>query len=397
MDANPPRFGDRSLFPSLGFSAYYAHAAISPVSTPVAEVVLRVMSDVAQRGAAAFLDWSQDRALLRDDFGRLIGAPAENVSLTAGTSHGLTHIALGLPLETQGHVVSFEGEFPANIIPFMQAVSGGNSRLVLLPAPDPRDPGAASRILDEVERELRSGARYVSVSAVQFQTGYRMPLKELGALCRRHGAFFLVDAIQAVGVVPMDVRELEIDALTVGAHKWLLGIEGAGMLFLSDRLRQILRPRTMGWTSFVQAEDFLFEGANCLRYDREPLPNARVFEGSTQNAVGLAALRAGLGMCQELTPGAIYQHVQSIHDALEEAVIPLGFTSLRAQARENRSCILSFRLPAHVPLKPLAAGLRARGVMPSTPDGLLRFAPHFANSKAEVSIVREALGELIGP
>lgn len=390
-----PRIGDRSLFPKLESRVYYAHAAIAPVSKPVRDVVVRFAEDLERRGATAFLDWNRDRTRLREDFARLIGASADQIALTAGTSHGLTQVALGLPLTDRDRFVTFQEEFPANITPYKQVASDARAQFILLPAPDPRDPRAAARILEEVRKELRAGARYVSVSAVQFQTGYRMPLREIGQLCRESDAFFLVDAIQAVGAVPVDVNELAIDALAVGAHKWLLGVEGAGMLFLSERLRGVLRPRTLGWLSFAQAEDFLFEGANLLRYDRECLQNARIFEGSTLNAVGLCALRVGLGLCADLTPAAIFQHVQGLHDALEGTLGELGFLSLRASEKAARSCILSFRLPGGVELKSLAAELRARGVILSTPDGLLRFAPHFANSLEEVSFVDGALREVL--
>lgn len=391
-----PRLGDRALFPDLEFRAYFAHAAISPVSRPVRLMTERFVADVARRGAASFLDWEQERRALRARFATLLGVESHQVALTAGTTHGITALALALPLRAGDEIIGFLGEFPANVIPYQKAIELAQAKLTLLEAPDPCAREGRARILKGVEARLRAGARYVAVSAVQFQTGYRMPLAELGELCKRYDAFLLVDAIQAVGVVPLNAKELHFDALFVGAHKWLLGLEGAGMLFCSDRLRERLVPRTTGWLSLLDGEAFLFQGANRLRYEGDLHPDARVFEGSTSNAIGLAALSAGLSICEALGPAAIYQHVQGIHDALEEALVPLGFRSLRAQEPDGRSCILSFALPAGLALPELARGLRERGIMVSTPDGLLRFAPHFANSLEEIPHVAASFKELTG-
>lgn len=389
-----PRLGDRTLFSDLEFSAYFAHAAISPVARPVRLMTERFVADVARRGAASFLDWEQERSRLRARFATLLGVLPHQIALTAGTTHGISALALGLPLRKGDEIVGFEGEFPANVIPYQKAAELAQGKLSLLEKPDPRAQDARDRILAGVEARLRAGARYVAVSAVQFQTGYRMPLAELGALCKRYDAFLLVDAIQAVGVVPLNVKELDFDALFVGSHKWLLGLEGAGMLFCSDRLRQQISPPTMGWLSLTGGEAFLFEGPHRLRYEGDLHPNARVFEGSTANAIGLAALSAGLSICEALGPATIYDHVQGLHDALETALEPLGLRSLRAVEPDARSCILSFELPSHLALTEVARGLRERGVMVSTPDGLLRFAPHFSNSLDEVPLVAASMSEL---
>ncbi len=106
--------------------------------------------------------------------------------------------------------------------------------------------------------------RLVAVSAVQFQTGLSMPLAEIGALCRAHGAELCVDAVQAVGVVPMDVEALGLDYLACGAHKWLLGLEATGFLYVRRERQPSLRPALAGWLSHEDAVSFLLEGPGKL-------------------------------------------------------------------------------------------------------------------------------------
>lgn len=385
------RLGDRSLFPELEALAYLAHAAISPLSTPVEQEVARLLADVRRLGVGAFPLWARQREGLRHAFAELIAVRPTEVALTAGTNRGLTDVALALPLEAEDEIVSFHGEFPANIVPWQVAATRAAARLHLLPAPDLDAGDPDDAILEGLRRRLSQGARYVSVSAVQFQTGFRMPLKEIGSLCAEHGARFLVDAIQAVGALPLNATELQIDGLFVGAHKWLLGLEGVGLLYLHQGLREELRPVTLGWQSLVDGESFLFEGKGKLDYERPVRGDAGVFEGSTQNAVGFAALGAGLEICRALGPERIFDHVQSYHDCLEPELAALGLRSLRATRSASRSCLLSFDLPENVPFSSFSAALRAERIAYSTPDGLIRFAPHFANSLDECEIVAGAV------
>lgn len=393
-----PRLGSRALFPTLEARAYLGHAAIAPLSLAAQAHVRAAMEDVGRLGAGAFLLWEGARRRLVRRLEGLLGARAGTIALTAGTSSGLTALALSLPLEEGAEVVGFEGEFPANVIPYAQAVERFGGRLRLLPAPRLEDEAPEEAIVEGVERRLAAGARFVAVSAVQFQTGYRMPLRKLGELCERFDAWLLVDAIQAVGALPLDSRIPRLGALACGAHKWLLGAEGAGFLFVDPELRKRLRPLTAGWLSLEDGEKFLFFGAGHLDYARPLKGDASVFEGGSASLLGHAALEAGVEIIESLGPEAIFAHTQRYHDELELALearglFARGFRSLRGRSPEERSGIYSLSVPEEVALPALASGLRRRGIFPSTPDGFLRFAPHFSNSLDEAPAVAEALFE----
>jgi cysteine desulfurase / selenocysteine lyase len=250
-------------------------------------------------------------------------------------------------------------------------------------------------ILEPLERRLAGGARMVAVSAVQFQTGLRMPLPEIAALCRRYGAESCVDAIQACGAVPIDVEVLGVDYLVCGAHKWLLGLEGAGFVYARPERARALLPRTAGWLSHEDGTSFLFAGRGKLRYDRPLKSTLQMLEGGSSSTVSFAALEAGIDPILELTPAAIFAHVSRYHDRLEPALIDRGFRSLRAAAREQRSGILALEPPAGVEAPPLVAELRSRGVVASMPDGLVRFAPHFPSSLAEIPAVSSAVDDAL--
>ncbi len=387
-----PALGSRSLFPDLEARAYLAYAAISPPSILVREAVTRIVSDYAARGVVSLPTWAAQRQGLKRLVGDLLGAEGEDIALTSGTTRGICDLAFSLPWGEGDRILLFEGEFPANVTPWQQAARAFGVDVRFLPLPEPeREADLDAFILGRLEDALREGVRLVAVSAVQFQTGLRMPLAAMARLCHDHDAEFAVDAIQACGVVPVDVKESVIDYLVCGAHKWMLGMEGAGFLYVRPGLSERLVPRLAGWLSHEDGEKFLFEGKNRLRYDRPFKASVDVFEGSTCNAVGLAALEASAALLLELGIPAIFEHVTRYLDELELGLSARGFRTLRARDPRYRSGILAVDAPPGSDNLKLAGALRQAGVIVSVPDGFLRFAPHFPNAVSEVEEVLAAI------
>lgn len=389
--SHSPRLGDRSLFPELAPRVYANHAGISPPSTAVREAVAGVLSDYAHRGSAAFMAWHEQRSRLRGKLAGLIGAEARDIAFIPNTTTGVIDIALCFPWETGDRVIVFEGEFPTNVTPWQNAARQFGLDVVMLPLEGFERSDAEG--LAALERELGRGARLVAVSAVQFQTGLAMPLGAMAALCHQHGAELFVDGIQAMGVVPIDVGALGVDYLASGSHKWLMGTEGAGFLYVSPARIAALRPLMAGWLSHEEGLRFLFEGRGLLRYDRPIIRRAELFEGGNSNAMGFAALEASLDILTTLGVSAIRAHIHAWHDALEPALTERGFTSLRAAEPSRRSGTLSLYPPEGVSVVALHKALDRQGVVTALPDGALRFSPHWPNSLAEIPEVLRAIDE----
>lgn len=350
------------------------------------------LSDVGRMGVGAFPIWAAQRERLRASLAQLMGADARDIALTSGCTKGITDLALALPLKKGETILTYQGEFPANVSPWQLVAEQKGAHVEFLQLPDPKSENCRERIITDLEIRLSTpeNPRWFSVSGVQFQTGLRMPLPELVEVCKRHNTRIFVDGIQGAGAVPWSLRDLGVDAFFSGAHKWLLGLEGVGFGYFSPELMKELRPLTAGWLSYPEAEHFLFRGEGHLRYDRALRTTPQVFEGSTASAIGFAALEAGVDTLLHLGTGVVYEHIQKFHDRIEPRLEELGFSSLRASDPELRSGILSFRPPARVSVPDLSAALRARGVTISIPDGLVRLAPHFSNSLGEVELVVDA-------
>src|SRR5262249_30552773 len=150
-----------------------------------------------------------------------------------------------------------------------------------------------------------------------YASGFRNDLDAVGALCRERGAYFFVDAIQGLGVLPLDVGATPIDFLAADGHKWLLGPEGAGLLYVRRERVDELRPVGVGWHSVVGAWDF-------ATVDFTLKPHAGRWESGTLNVGGVAALGASLALLLEAGIGAIAERVLGLTDRLCEGAARAG-------------------------------------------------------------------------
>ena len=352
--------------------------------------------DVARRGSFSFGDWIAQRHVLRADLAALLGCEPADLALVQSTTAGIAAVALAIDWRPKDKILCFLGEFPANVTPWQQVALRFGAVCQLMPLPAPQQ--EVGPWLEKVEVELRKGVRILAISAVQFQTGWHAPLAELAELCHRHGAEICVDAVQSLGAVPIDVKQLQIDYLSCGSHKWLMGPEGAGVLYLSSERRPQLHRTQAGWLSHEEPVGFLLQGPGLLRYDRPIRDRSDWLEGGNLAAASCAGLGAAVGLLRSLDPKLLWQHIQKWHDLLEPALQDLGFGSLRHPQERHRSGILAVQPPAGVSVVALHRALAARGMLTSIPDGNLRFSPHWPSPLEETAqlaaAVREAVAEV---
>lgn len=382
-----------ACFPDLEARAFLAHAAVSPLPAASLAAVHGYLGGLARRGIGGLGDGLAARDALKRELAALLGTSPDRFALTSGTTASIIALAQSVRWRPGDVVATLDGEFPANVTPWRQAAAARGLAVRTAPAAALAGPDRAAHL----ERLLAPGpdgrVRLLAVSAVQFQTGLRMPLAELAAAAHAVGALLFVDAIQAAGVVPLDLPALGVDLAAGGAHKWLLGMDGAGYLWVAPGREDALGTDVAGWLSHVEPLRFLGEGPGFLTYDRPFLPAPRVFEGSSTATAAYVALHASVRLLLAQRIPAIYDHVQRWHDNVLTGLEALGFTSERAVDPALRSGILALRPPPGVDLGLLQRELAARGVVVSIPDGRLRLAPHFANPLDECPAVIEAVAQ----
>lgn len=353
---------------------FLAQAGVSRCSPRVTAAVQAHLQRVAEDGVGSVTEALAMRARLKQKLGRLLGTSEQNLVLTGGTSWGILAIAQNFPWERGDRVGLIRGEFPTNVTPWQQAARQHGLEVVWLDAD-----------LATLQQELDHGLRLLAFSAVQFQTGLRLPWEAITRRCHSHGCQVFVDAIQAVGIVPLCVGE--IDYLAGGAHKWLGGLEGCGYLYVSPQRLDSLQRHWSGWLSHQDPVRFLLEGPGELRYDRPLLESVGYLEVGSSSAVSQFALEASLEEILEVGVESIFAHVDMYLNCLEEALQMLGFESLRQP--QARSGILSLR-PPRGDVGQWNRLLLEQQVRISTPDGLLRVAPHWSNPVDQVELVVRA-------
>jgi selenocysteine lyase/cysteine desulfurase len=386
-------FGQRHLiFPGLEASSYWSFAAISPLSEPARRAIEGWHRVLATRGVMGFGEVVHARDQLRGELAGLLGGDASDYALTSGTTHGVVALARSIAWRAGEGIVLLSGEFPTNVIPWEQAARDFDLRVEKVPADAFRDVDAA---ISRVSSILKNGGiRVVACSAVEFQTGLALPLEVLAEVCHRYGAMLVVDAIQAAGVVPLDLQAMGVDLAVGGGHKWLLGVDGVGWVYASERGKAALGSAMGGWLSVEDGVRFLFE-SDALEVERAWLRQPRVLESGSTSSAAVVALREGVRMCVEAGPARTLAWVQGLHDGVEARIEALGFISERAAERRLRSGILSFQPPGGVELRALQGALSRRSVAITIPDGRLRLAPHFCSTAEEGEVLVAALTECL--
>jgi len=310
---------------------------------------------------------------------RLLNASPGEVALAPNTSYGLNMAALALPLRAGDLVLVSDGEFPANVYPWLlQARRGVQTELIPRTAEGWPD---EARLLDRLQDPR---VRAVAVSFVQFASGYRADLDRLGAACRERGAFLVVDAIQGLGQCPLDVSRTPVDMLSCGAQKWLLGPWGSGFLYVRRDLIRTLEPPFAGWMAFRGTEDF----SRLCEYDPTFHDDARRFEMVTLPFQDVAGMTASLGLFEEVGVTAVAAHLRSLREPLVDGAARGRFALVSPTADPHDSGICCVRT---ADVSEAYGRLRAAGVTASLREGSIRLSPHLYNTVDEVARVAELL------
>jgi selenocysteine lyase/cysteine desulfurase len=207
----------------------------------------------------------------------------------------------------------------------------------------------------------------------------------VGAFCRAKNVLFCVDAIQSLGVLPVDVRAMNIDYLSADGHKWLLGPEGAGVFYCRKELLEHTRPATLGWMNVVDA-------LNYGNYDYTLRPDAGRFECGSYNVPGLLALKASVELLSALGVDAVGRRIQSLTDRLVDGLRAKGYSVVSPRTRDQWSGIVSFQAPDPEQHRATWTRLRTEHKTEiALREGRLRASPHFYNTEEQMDRLVEHL------
>jgi len=306
----------------------------------------------------------------------MIGAENAEIGLLRNTTEGIGLVAEGFPWQSGDNVVLPADEFPSNQYPWLNLADRGVRAHRVETRAGRLDPDRLAAACDD-------RTRIVSVSWVAFYSGWRNDVQQIAEIAHARGALLFLDAIQALGVFPLDVSQTDVDFLAADGHKWLLGPEGAGIFYIRRKHLDLLRPLGVGWNSVVHAHDF-------ARIELALRPAAQRYEGGSPNTAGLIALGASLELLERFPQDAIAQRVLELTDLACSRLEAIGAVIHSDRRREHKSGIVTFELPGRDPQSLREQCLRQRVVL-SCRGGRLRISPHAYNDASDIDRLIEAL------
>ena len=366
-------------FPWAGDRIFLNHASTGPLP---ASSLLAVEEFNRRRAAMDGITDSMLQNILanaRQLAARLVHADVEEIALAVNTSWGINLAAATLPLESGDVVLVSDGEFPANVYPWMRLASRG---VRLEVAPTTKDGWPDEDYL--LARVQDAEVKVLAVSWVQFSNGYLLDLARLGRAARAGGSYFVVDAIQGAGQQPLDLSALSVDVLACGAQKWLLSPWGTGFVYVRRELIETLNPLVTGWMAHQGTDDF----TKLTDYNPALHRDARRFELVSLPFQDFVGFNASLALLLELGVDRIAAHMERITQPVlswaESTGVPLA--SPTGSHGSGMVCV------APPDIERAYQRLGEAGIVASLREGAIRLSPHCYTTVQEMERVVEVLG-----
>jgi selenocysteine lyase/cysteine desulfurase len=363
----------RHRFPIFERLVYVNSCSQGALSDHVRDAYDRYLDDWHTHGSAWDI-WGGLIEDARDTFAKLVNAEREGVAVVPSVSSGVSSLAKGLDLGERSKIVLSDFEFPT-IGQIWHAQEARGAEVVHVRADGNRIP------VERFEEAIDERTKLVSITAVCYRNGARVDVEDVVRIAHERGAYVLLDAYQAIGTYPIDVKALDVDFLAAGALKYLLGSSGVGFLYCRPSLIESIRPTVTGWLADSSIGEMSPE-----RYS--PSPTATRFEGGAAAVPSIYAAIAGIELMQEIGIQATREHVLTLTQALIDGVQELGgdvVTPVEPERRGALVCIRSADAPA------LVARLAGDGIVTSERDGNLRVSAHAYNTVEDIDAVLAGL------
>lgn len=362
---------------------YFDHAAVAPLPAPTCRAMTNFATQAAESGDTVWLEWAGQLEQLRRGTANWLSVSDAEVALIPNTTFGINMVAEGLRWQEGDNIVIPGGEFPSNVFPWWNQQRRG-VELRIVPSP-------AGRVdLDGIRRAIDNRTRIVAASWVGYSSGYRVPLEDLCQLAHQRGALFFLDAIQGLGIFPLDLSRLPIDFLAADGHKWLLGPEGAGIAFVRQSLLDQLDCPVVGWNSVVGSHHFSGE-------TMELKPTAGRYEGGSYNMAGHIALLHSLQLFwqvkEQYGAEAISERILDLHGYARQQLRSSHYELISDWPRPMRSGILTFKSRG-TSCQEIRSRLADAGIAVSCRGGGVRLSIHAYNTTDEIDQLIEALAAI---
>jgi selenocysteine lyase/cysteine desulfurase len=370
----------RSKFPVTKNLIYLDHAAVAPIHKDSKQAVNDYLDYFLNFGIKDYSIWAEKVESVRKNFASFINAEPDEIGFVKNTSAGLSIFANGLSLNTGDNIIIPDIEFPANIYPWMNLKNKGVEVKFLK-----TQNGIIN--LQDLENLIDEKTKIVSMSWIEYNNGFKNDLATVSEICRnksqKYGKkiYFCVDAIQGLGAFKLDLKEIEIDFLTADGHKWLLALEGAGILYCNKKIINEIHPVSVGWKSVKNFLDF-----GDINFELQQ--SAAKFEEGSMNVAGILSLGASLDLINQVGIENIESKILELTAFAYEKLHAHGVKVTSIMDNKHRSGILSFKTNN---IDQDYKKLIDNNVQLSKRGDALRISPHFYNTPEEIERFVEIL------
>lgn len=364
----------RHRFPIFDQRVYINSCSQGALSDAVRGSYERYLADWDEYGAP-WEYWVERAEAARAAFAGLVNADPDEVAVTTSLSAGVSALASGLRFAQRSKVVLTDWEFPT-IGQIWHAQEARGARVVHVPAADD-----GTIPLEHFDRAIDDDTRLVSITHVCYRNGAMVDVPKVVALAHERGALVLLDSFQAIGSLPVDVRELGVDFLGAGVLKYLLGSAGLGFFYCRRDLVERVWPTQTGW--FADENIFAMDHT-----DYSPAHTASRFQSGTPPVPAIYAGIAGIELMQEIGIAATREHVNALNAHFAEGLDELGATLATPRSADARGALMCVKSKDATAL---VAALGADGIVTSDRDDNLRVSAHCYNTVEDVDAVLAAL------
>ncbi|MEM5343399.1 aminotransferase class V-fold PLP-dependent enzyme [Paraburkholderia azotifigens] len=323
----------REQFPVTKRQLYLDSGHQTPLSSSVRDALVSFLTEGYEMAGPKPV-WVRRVEETRANVARFFNASPSEIAFTKNTSEGLNIAANAVPLEAGDNVVLIEGDHPNNAYAWLNLKSKGvEVRFVPL-----KDSEIATA--ETFEPFIDKRTKVITLSHVTFHAGQVHDLASIGKLCKERGIYLVVDAMQSVGVIPLDVKALNISVMAAGTHKGLLVPQGLGVLYVADGLDE-LRPAYLAMSSMLNPPaDYIARPE-----DMAVRKDALRFEFGNVNLPDLHALDAAIKLIESVGVSEIQKHVNELGDRLLSEMEALDITVVGPRASGQRNHIYVLELP----------------------------------------------------
>ncbi|TMW71184.1 aminotransferase class V-fold PLP-dependent enzyme [Alteribacter natronophilus] len=324
--------------------------------------------------------WVEEVNRSKEEFAKLINASPEEVAITSSVSLATASIIGALPFdEIKSNIVLTEADFPTiGHVSLAQAKRQGFG-VDFIPVKNGEIEEA------DYEKYVNDNTMLTCVTSAYYQNGFKQNLKKIGEIIHQKGSIYYVDAYQDIGTSHIDVKEMDIDILTTGNLKYLLGMPGIAFIYVKKELSERLEPSITGW--FGMKNPFSFEIKN-LDY----APDTRRFDTGTPAILTAFAARAGMEIINKVGPKNIEERIDRLSIFTLDLMRTKGMDIASPLDIKRKGAVTAIRVPNPHDVE---RKLKEKQIIASARGDVIRIAPHFFTTQENLKIVVDELEDVL--